>query len=136
MHKGVVAARAVQALQDQRKGVLAHRVGAVASRIADGDPVSAAVVDVDIVITRGEESDVFQMIGKAQGFGIERCFVADDHIRIAYGFGNIVIGGQLVDGYFSEFLQRAEAQVAVGHGFCIGQDNLHSAPRFTSLLLL
>ncbi len=106
--------------------MLRHRVGGVGACVTDRNAVCAAVVDVDVVVARGEQPDIAQLFGIAQRMGVHQRLVADHHIRVRDLLGDLLIGEQAVLRDLSQGAQGIGIDQIVDNRLRVGQYNFHS----------
>ena len=84
-------------LKEECHGHLSHRSSAVGGNVRDRNGSSLGCFDIDDIVTRSQDTDVFQTWAVYHGLDADGRLVGQDHLRIVRPVDNVLQGGAFVN---------------------------------------
>ena len=122
-HTGVVQGRLRGQLEQQCKGHLRHRLGAVAGDIGHRNIAGGRCAGVYDIITGGEHADIAQLGQGLDDLGGYECFISEHNFRAGSPFGYLRGRCAIVYGQVAQRAQRVPRQIARIQGVAVEHDN-------------
>ena len=94
--------RLPQEIEQESEDVLGDGVGAVDGNVGHGDAARARGLDVDDVVTGGEDADELQLRELGEGLRRQRRLVGQENVRVEGPFDNLIHGRAIVADEFTE----------------------------------
>ena len=125
-HLFAVCAHSAQAFQQQREGVLRHRLRGIRRGIRHDDAAPLRLRHIDDVVASRRHADVFHPRAGVHHLRRNQRFVGQNDLRVADPRRHVCLRHAVIDRHLAKLAQRVEIQFPRAEGIAVQNDNFLS----------